>query len=183
MLAKPVIVTGLSSDIDSLTVSFHCTDYISFKSLQVEAYEHLVAGNYKECIAICKRCNTKVAAALGENSPELIYTNLVLCEVYTKLTKYSEALEAIQQAGLLLDCSPGLTDSHMFRVFYHRDLAILHRIQLRFNDAQVNFQKVVDIRRKYQGERHPDTAFALMDLALVHKVCIPYIFRCLIMVL
>ena len=150
----------------------HSSTYLffSYKSLQVDAYDQLVAGNYHQCISICKRCNSKVIAALGANSPELIYTNLVLCEVYTKLTKFTEALEAIQQAGLLLDSSPGLTDGHMFRVFYHRDLGHLHRIQLRFNDAQLNFQKVVDIRRKYQGERHPDTAFALMDLALVHKV-------------
>lgn len=136
----------------------------------MEAYDHLAAGDYRTCITVCKKCNEKVVSALGPTSPELIYTYLVMCEAYTNLTRFREALEAIQQAGLLLDACPGITESHIFRVFYYRDLGMLHKIQMRLGEAQSCFQKVVDIRRTYQGERHPDTAFSLMDLAMIHKV-------------
>lgn len=145
--------------------------YCSYKTLQVDAHDFLVSGEHEKCLEACKKCQAKIVSALGPQSPELIYVHLIYAEVFTNMSHYGDAIEHIQQAGVLLDSCPGLTESHIFRVFYLRDLGILHKIQMRYAEAQECFQKIVDIRRKYQGERHPDTAFALQDLAAIHNVC------------
>ncbi|KAH7815030.1 putative mbre TPR repeat protein [Monocercomonoides exilis] len=142
----------------------------SYKTLQVDAHEFLVEGEYEKCIETCNKCIKKINQTLGPSSPELIYAKLILCEVYTELTRYSDAMKMALEVGALLDSCPGLTDGHIFKVYYYRDLGTLHRIQVRLDDALACFQKVVETRRKFQGERHPDTALALVDLAIVHKM-------------
>ncbi|KAA6396933.1 MAG: putative tetratricopeptide repeat protein [Streblomastix strix] len=142
----------------------------SYKTLEIEAHEHLKAGEYEECLRVTELAKKKIIGTLGARSPELIYIKLMQCEAYTALMRLPEALDNVQQAGKLLDLCPGLTESHIFRVYYWRDLGILHRKQLRLDDAALCFQKVASIRKQYQGESHPDTALALVDLALVYKL-------------
>jgi tetratricopeptide (TPR) repeat protein len=144
--------------------------HISYKTLQIKAHDLLTQEKYEDCIEACKQCQAKIIRSLGAQSPELIYVKLILCEVYTELGRFADAMTTIQQVGQFLDHCPGLTDAHIYRVYYYRDLGTLHRIQLRLAEAQFCFQKVAEVRGKYQGYKHPDTALSLVDLALVHKV-------------
>lgn len=122
--------------------SFDYYCFSSYKTLQVDANDALRAGDFTKAISICLQCQRKILKSLGSQSPELIYVNLMLCEAYTFECRYSEAFSAIKTAGKLLDACPGITDGHMYRVYYYRDLGNLFRIQGRLDESIACLQRV-----------------------------------------
>ncbi|KAH7830580.1 putative kinesin light chain [Monocercomonoides exilis] len=146
----------------------------SYKTIQVEANDYLLQGDWQRTIESCFKCRKKIISSLGPQSPELIYVYIMLCEAYTSRQQYGEAFEAIKKAGALLEGCPGITDGHIYRVYYLRDLGNLLRIQGKIEEALPYFQRVAETRRIYQGDRHPDTALALVDLGVTLKMMKQY---------
>ncbi|KAK2946106.1 putative tetratricopeptide repeat protein [Blattamonas nauphoetae] len=156
----------------------------SYKTIQVDANDYLRRGDYDRAIRAARRCEKKILASLGPQSTELIYIMILLCEAYTEKKLYAEAqrlnvfdllierlfTEYIERAGDLLDACPGITDAHIYRVYYYRDLGNLYRINGKLDEALACFQRVAETRRIYQGETHPDTALALVDLGITYKM-------------
>jgi tetratricopeptide (TPR) repeat protein len=141
-----------------------------YKNLQVDASNFLKAGKLEECISTCFEAEKEIVKLFGSDSVELIYVKLMLGESHYLLGENEKAIQYIENAGRILDQSPAISDNHIYRLYYYRDLAQLYQLQERYDESLGLFQRVAETRRIFQGETHPDTALALVDLGIALKV-------------
>ncbi|KAA6401313.1 MAG: hypothetical protein EZS28_003157 [Streblomastix strix] len=141
----------------------------SWHKLKTEAREALQAGNIRRCLARCERYLKMLQSEESDHNTEIVYIKLLQCEAYTLQQKLDLALQAVTEAGKLLDQCPGITDGNILKTYYLRDHGVVLRSFGRIGEALPYFQRVAKTRRIFQGERHPDTAVALVDLGLTYK--------------
>ncbi|CAK8711535.1 hypothetical protein GCAAIG_00825 [Candidatus Electronema halotolerans] len=104
----------------------------------------------------------KKAAALEEDNPEYL---LAAGKMARKLAQYRQAQEWLEH---LLEIREAEGESAELGSVLH-ELALLHRNQGKYEDAEPLHLQAVTVKEKFLGKEHPDVAEALNDLAVLYR--------------
>jgi tetratricopeptide (TPR) repeat protein len=104
---------------------------------------------------------------LGPNNPQLISTLLGLGSLYTKQSRYEQAIPVVQRAYNIAQQHFGLENPQTARCLSY--LGALHLKQEHHELAEQFLTQSLAISERLLVPDHPDIALALEDLSLVYQ--------------
>ncbi len=123
---------------------------------------HMDQGDLERALPLSERVCTTMQRVAPDN-PETLATMINLALLYKRVDRLADA------ETLLTDCNDFarrvLPDDHPYFGYIWNHLGTLYLLQARPTDAAAEFERVVDLRTRLVGDRHPGTLTGRTNLA------------------
>ena len=123
-------------------------------------------GAYAEAEPLYRNALDVRKTTLGEGNPLVAEVWNALGFLSLQQKKYNESEQFLEKASNLWETATGF---EAFLAVSLNNLAMLRRLQGKFDQAEVLYQRAVEVEQKNFGQDHPEVATTLMSLAALYR--------------